>query len=216
MESHERQYRRLNLYFTIFYLIVSSALLFYYGASGQWYLASLAVGGVCLLFLPAILEKAAGWNPVYQLRFFIGLFLFFSYVVGLVMQAYQDVPYYDKAIHLLSGSFGILLGVLLFYICKPSRAICKGDFPLSALFSFSFSLAMAGLWEIGEYLVGLFFPCDPQRVAATGVSDTMQDMILCLIGTSLALPALSRFYRTGKSALLMGSVRAFVEKNPPY
>ena len=34
---------------------------------------------------------------------------------------------------------------------------------------------------------------DVQRVLLTGVDDTMQDMIVCLVGTLIYLPQVSRF-----------------------
>ena len=48
-------------------------------------------------------------------------------------------------------------------------------------------MAIAGLWEIGEYLISLFFLVT-HSVAETGVSDTMQDFIVCMIGALLWLP----------------------------
>ena len=53
---------------------------------------------------------------------------------------------------------------------------------------------------------------DLQNVAATGVGDSMQDMIVCMIGTLAALPAAAQL-AGGKSGLLSGAVRTFAEKN---
>ena len=85
-----------------------------------------------------------------------------------------------------------------------------------AITSFSVSMAIAGLWEIGEYLISLFFPCDPQRVAETGVSDTMQDLIVCMIGALLWLPFLYRFYRKDKADFLMNCLLIFFKKNAKH
>lgn len=41
----------------------------------------------------------------------------------------------------------------------------------------------AAMWEIVEYTGFLLFGYDSQNVAATGVGDTMEDMMICLAGT---------------------------------
>ena len=46
----------------------------------------------------------------------------------------------------------------------------------------------------------------------TGVNDTMQDMLVCLIGTLLFCPLIPRFYRGGYDPLT-GAVAGFLEKN---
>lgn len=206
-------YQKLNIYFVGFYLIFSICLITYYLANGQLYYATLGLGGILLLLLPAAFERVCGLVPVYQFRFLLYGFSFLAYVVGLAMQGYHFIPLYDKVMHTLSGAFGTFLGVVLFYILKHGRRVQQQDFPLVAIFSISASMAAAGLWEIGEYLVGLFFPCDPQQVALTGVSDTMQDMIVCLVGSLLWLPFLFRYYRKQKADFLMGCFLTFLSKN---
>ncbi|WP_411654982.1 hypothetical protein [Anaeromassilibacillus sp. SJQ-1] len=113
--------------------------------------------GILLLLLPTVFERAYNLSPVYQFHFLAYCFLFFSYVIGLVMQAYHFIPLYDKIMHTLSGTLGMFLGVLLFYLCKDKQEFQKQDYPLVAITSFSVSMAIAGLWEIGEYLISLFF-----------------------------------------------------------
>ena len=43
----------------------------------------------------------------------------------------------------------------------------------------------AGLWETFEFVCNILFGGDAQRVVATGVNDTMLDMIVAFIGASL-------------------------------
>jgi len=59
---------------------------------------------------------------------------------------------------------------------------------LAICFMLVTSIAVAGLWEIGEYLVSGTVGRDLQEVAATGVADSMQDMIVCILGTLAVLP----------------------------
>ena len=80
------------------------------------------------------------------------------------------------------------------------------------MFTFLGSMAVAGLWEIGEYLASMVVGLDLQRVALTGVSDSMQDMIVCMAGTLATLPFVKRL-TDGKADLITGAVTAFVEIN---
>ena len=122
------------------------------------------------------------------------------------------IPGFDKVAHTLSGVFVSLLCLILFYALKPGHAVEPRDAALAAAFMFLGSMAVAGLWEIGEYLVSLLVGLDLQRVEATGVADSMQDMIVAMVGTLATLPFALRLTR-GKRDLLTGAVEAFVELN---
>jgi hypothetical protein len=75
------------------------------------------------------------------------------------------------------------------------------------------SLAVAGVWEIGEYALGLVTELDPQCAQATGVSDTMQDMIVCTLGALLGMPPLIRFYRTGQGGMMYAPTAVYLAEN---
>ena len=49
----------------------------------------------------------------------------------------------------------------------------------------SFSLAIAAFWEMTEFTIDNIFKIDVQKVASTGVFDTMKDIILAFIGSIL-------------------------------
>jgi hypothetical protein len=44
---------------------------------------------------------------------------------------------------------------------------------------------LATMWEVYEYASSIIFNIDPQNNLTTGVNDTMQDIIVALIGTIL-------------------------------
>ena len=71
-------------------------------------------------------------------------------------------------------------------------------------------MAVAGLWEIGEYILSKITLRDMQNVASTGVADSMQDMIVCLLGTLLLLPAVKHLAE-GKTTVLNVLIPPFVE-----
>ena len=70
-----------------------------------------------------------------------------------------------------------------------------------------------GYEEIGEYFLSMLTGIDMQRVATMGIHDSMQDMIVCLIGTVALLPSTSRYFRRGVPGIFMRPFDEFLHKN---
>ena len=107
-----------------------------------------------------------------------------------------------------------MLALALFLMICPEHRVTRENLALAVLFVFFASMAVAGLWEISEYFVHAVTGRDVQRVALTGVDDTMQDMIVCMIGTLAYLPAIVRLGH-GRSNVFTGPAEAFAAKNLP-
>ena len=60
---------------------------------------------------------------------------------------------------------------------------------------------------------GLYLSFRTQHVLTTGVHDTMQDMIVCLIGSLFVLFSVWRYYRKGKAGPIMRIFLDFYELN---
>ena len=75
-------------------------------------------------------------------------------------------------------------------------------------------MAVAGLWELAEYGINLVTGRDVQHVLDTGVGDTMQDMLVCMIGTIATLPLL-RPLSQGRQTRFTAPIDAFLERNLP-
>ena len=69
------------------------------------------------------------------------------------------------------------------------------------------------IWEIIEYALSYLLGNDCQNVLTTGVNDTMQDMIVCLIGALVFLIPLLLYYLKGRKGLLMGIFEEFFNRN---
>ena len=76
-------------------------------------------------------------------------------------------------------------------------------------------MAVAGLWELGEYAISLLTGRDVQHAIDTGVGDTMQDMLVCMLGTLATLPLLQSV-AMGRHSFLTGPVDAFLFKLYPH
>ena len=213
MEKREARYSKMNKYLLIVFLALNLGMGVLDVVRGDVFHYVLAFCSV--LFIPVVwlFYKIFHLKPVHQLNTVIFGFIFLSYTIGEVMAGYYCIPHFDKVCHMLSGTFVGLLAIILYYIIKPGRRVTRDDFLLCTVFMFSVSMTVAGFWEIGEFIISLVSDLDPQWVAGTGVTDTMTDMIVCLIGTLLLIPSMYRFYKRGKADIMMGAVESFCELN---
>ena len=112
--------------------------------------------------------------PIQTLIYLIMMFL--MVVLGYQVNLYQKTTYYDKIAHFL---FGIVISIPALGILVKYKLL--NNLWFVCIFIFCFGTAIGVLWEIFEYVVDSFIGSDMQR-SATGVHDTMQDLIVCCIG----------------------------------
>lgn len=181
---------------------------------GEFYLSLLGFASVLFLLLPHLFFRAFKKQPIPQLTTLAYLYTTLAFTIGMAMQAYHWAPYYDKIIHTLSGAFFSFLGLLLLATLMSHQEPKGGclDFPVAALFSTSFSMMIAAVWELYEYALSLFTDMDPQNVLTTGVHDTMQDILVCLVGALLFLIPEYLYFRKGYKDLFMASYEAFTQR----
>ncbi len=167
-----------------------------------------------LLFLPLpyLFYRIFRIKPLYQLNVLIYVFVFAAYTFGVAMRGYNNIAWMDKVTHGISGVIFTFVGFLLFYILKPEKKRNRKDCAQVCFFSVSFSMTIAVIWEIIEYIINFILHNDPQRVAATGVNDTMQDMIACGIGSLVMMLSILLYYRKNRKLLLTGIVDTFVRR----
>lgn len=117
------------------------------------------------------------------------LFLVMFFFLGELMMGFSKVPYWDKAIHLVSGT------VLPFIGYRVYLKVREGDRArlLAVLFALMFGIFFATAWELYEFstdsIVG--------TVAQGGsLADTMLDLLAGSFGTALTTIGLySHLYR---------------------
>ena len=213
MNITEKKIEIANFVLLCIYLTYSAALLVYHliVKSGAYYVI-LSAASAALMFAPPVVYRLLKLRSNPPLTLLSSMFIFLAFDIGMATKGYIIIPYYDKAVHLLSGMFFAFVGLLIFYFCKHTHRMEQTDFPLCLAFSFSFSMMIAAVWEIYEYLVGFIMTTDPQRVAATGVGDTMGDMIACLIGTIIVCAAIVLYFKKGKADLFLSAVKMYIEE----
>lgn len=213
LSKRETTYYHLSRWFAAVCALIGIATGIYNIFASTPYYVMLSFASVLFLFLPALFYKLLHLEPIYALNFAVYLFCFIAFTVGMVYAAYHTVPYYDKFAHTLSGVFFGLLGLVFYYLLKPEKRIQKADCGAAAFCSVTFALSTAVIWEIVEYALSYLLGNDCQNVLTTGVNDTMQDMIVCLIGALLFLIPLVLYYRKGRRGLLMGIFEEFFNRN---
>lgn len=211
--EREKRYRKVFIWMTGAYTACGAILAAVYAAMGDGYLAAQSLGTIAALWAVFAVLRLIGIRPVYSYYAVIVGFMFASYTLGVACALYKRLPGYDKLLHMLSGTFTMMLALPLFYALKSGHRIEPGDGRLAIGFCVMTALAVAGVWELAEYALSLIAPMDPQCVEATGVSDTMKDMLVCTLGALLGVPPLVRFYRTGEGGILYAQTAVFIEKN---
>lgn len=157
------------LYFLI--LILITLILDFINNSGgkmlRIALIFITVVGFYLIYNKSFLK---GYKTVYYI---VMGFIFASMYLASIYNFYS-IPYYDKVLHLFSGFLISIIGYILFLelFNEKARGIIK-DYT-SVIFVSLFSTAMAGIWEIWEFLTDLIFGFSAQNGSLV---DTMLDII---------------------------------------
>lgn len=108
------------------------------------------------------------------------IFIFIAHFLGVIVNLYKQIYWFDKFVHFLSGIISSVFAIYILFMVKIKKNIA-----FNILFIISFSMLIASCWEIFEYIVSCIFNVDPQRIKLTGVSDTMGDIIVAFLGSIL-------------------------------
>lgn len=181
-------------------------------ADGSPYRMLMSLGSLLLFPLVEAVYRLLRLERGWKIEFGIYAFMFLSFTLGGCADFYTRVHGFDKLAHTLSGSFVALLALALYLNLERRRPVDQQSGATAALFVFFASMAVAGLFEIGEFALAPIVGRDLQRAVGTGVTDTMIDMIVCMAGTMIVLPLVVRFYR-GRYDPFTGAAAAFLYRN---
>ena len=153
---------------------------------------AVVLGNAALWLVPFVLGPLLRRYIGDSLWLLFVVFAFFASFLGTIMRFYENIWWYDLAMHTVFGYIGCLIG--LFFACKLADIYALRPL-LIALFCFCVSLMFAALWEVfefaGDLLLGNNAQGDPVQTV-TGelfipVNDTMEDIICNLTGAVLFL-----------------------------
>ena len=134
--------------------------------------------GLGLPFLPVIIEKLFKSKIPFRIQLIYYIFLFVALDLGICMDWYKTVPYYDKIVHLGSGVVSTIVG---YYAISYFKAEKTPAF-FRSLFIIGICMMIAVGWEFFEFACDKFLGQSMQQLVTPGVDDTMLDLIAATVG----------------------------------
>ena len=150
-----------------------------------------------------ILQKIFKFKISDSLNYIYILFIFLAHFLGVIVNLYDKIYWFDKFVHFISG---IITSLVALYIIVKFKKDDNKKF--TVLFVISFSLMCAALWEIFEFTASCCFNVDPQTVLVTGVSDTMGDIIVAFLGSIIVSICYYYEYIYSKKLLIKKFIKA--------
>lgn len=158
---------------------------------------------IITMLLPYIIEKLFKVKIDERIKFIYLAFVFCAQFLGTTLEWYNKINYFDKINHTLSGVLTAYASLVILHLFNKYE---HDNVLFNIVWMISVTLAIAGLWEIFEYLANIIFGGDAQRVVATGVNDTMQDIIVAFLG-SIMVALVYRFYNKNVLFTFTNSVK---------
>ncbi len=148
---------------------------------GDYLYSIAAVVAIALSLAPSIIERNYRVTLPFELDFLITLSIFAHIFFGEQMHFYERFWLWDKILHVYGSAVVSLLAFILVYTFHSTGKL-RLTLPFIGLFTVVFTLAVGGIWEIGEFTVDKLLDLNTQR----GLDNTMWDIINNLIGGTLA------------------------------
>lgn len=149
---------------------------------GDWYEIGIRLTIILTALVPTMVRKILHLKISYTMELVYLLFIIFGHFIGSILGIYNEISHYDKIMHTLSG---VLTSFIALIILNNINQYKFKNVIFNIVFMIVFSLAVAGIWEIFEFTNDILFQADAQKVAISGVNDTMLDMIVALFGSIL-------------------------------
>jgi len=210
--------RKARLVVLIILQLVMAAELVGLVSNGHWMHVALVIALMGASLAPVVLHRLRAITIPSEIHVVIVLFVFASLFLGEIRDYYERIWWWDLALH---SSAGLLLGVFGFLVVYILNEDEKVDLHMQpsfiALFAFMFSVGCGGLWEIFEFSMDEIFGLNMQKPMLgdpSGLTDTMWDMIVNMIGAAIASLAGWRYLRQERQSYVDSWARRFIERNP--
>ena len=109
------------------------------------------------------------------------IFIAISILGGTCFDFYR-FNHFDDVLHITSGFIGCMVARILFYFSQNETDIPRKRI-FFVIYMFMFSIGIASIWELIEFGLDRYLGFDCQ---AGGLTDTMFDILDCLIGSIIA------------------------------
>ena len=173
----------------------------------MWALASFFV--LFLSFSPVLIRRNLNISLPWLLELLIVIPLAL-HVWGGVLGLYGAIPFYDKLAHFISVAVIAFLALIVVYVIDVYWDGLKMDLFMVGFFIAIFSIAIGGIWEIGEYVSDMLIVGAPK--AQESLDDTMMDLIYDTAAGIIVAVAGTIAIRRGELAGLITSLGGEAKK----
>jgi hypothetical protein len=196
------------------WLVVAAVLL---ALRGDWSNTFLTLTVVALTVVPAFVMRQHRVHVPAEFQFLATAFAFLTLFLGSVRDFYYRFWWWDMVLHLGSGFLLGVVGWIALFVLNNTDRLPRGIRPaFQCVFAVSFAVTLGVLWEIFEYAVDSLWPHVNMMSLETGVADTMNDLIVNLVG-ALVVGAMGWAHaRTGRYSFLVDGVRSVIRSNPRW
>ena len=168
---------------------VMAAELLLLALEGEWQHVFLVAAVMAGTLAPELLRRQLPVEIPSEVQIAAILFVFAAIFLGEVRDYYERIWWWDLALHGTAGLLMGLLGFLIVFVLNESRNVQLKMRPgFVALFAFAFALAIGNIWEIFEFAMDRIFGLTMQKPTPgdpSGLTDTMHDLIVNLIGAAV-------------------------------
>ena len=106
---------------------------------------------VLYLLIPPLYRRIFHLKPTYLIDMVLMIFILLAFNLGVALRLYGSIPWYDNAVHGLSGAVFALIGLCVFYVLEEDKGHGPGHNRRTAVgFSFCFAMMTAPVWELIE------------------------------------------------------------------
>lgn len=146
------------------------------------------VAAFLLPFVPDVLELGFKIKIPFRIEMLYYIFIAIAHCLGICLDLYKYVPYYDKIVHCLSGVATALVGhyAVEYFNVQRSPRLFRGAFIMF------FSMAIATTWEFFEFAMDKLLGLSMQQLISQGLDDTMYDLISATVGSIIGGWLMSR------------------------
>jgi tRNA wybutosine-synthesizing protein 3 len=140
----------------------------------DWIWAFASFFAFILSMSPLFIEKNFKISLPWIMELLIAIPLL-MHVWGGVLGFYSNLYYYDKIAHFISSAIIAFLALIIIYVLDVYWEGLKMDLFMVGFFIVIFTIALGGIWEIGEFLSDILLAGTPK--AQVSLDDTMLDLI---------------------------------------
>ena len=134
-----------------------------------------------LPFVPYVVKTAFEVKIPFRIEILYYIFIFVAHCLGICLDLYIYVPYFDKIIHCISGIATALVGhyIVDYFNVQRDPRLFRG------LFIMFFSMAIATAWEFFEFAMDKLLGFSMQQLVSIGLDDTMFDLLAATLGAMI-------------------------------